>query len=270
MSTPKRQITRLKDFVRCLEGAKREYKTKWALYENDIIDQFEHISQLLFSENPPVEEIVDIIKKMPPEIREMLYYIHPGYFRKLEEPKKLRLMLTNTEFRSLLRTVKSIKRLDPGSIEHLKTGIGSISIPEIEVGISIISTWASIVNPYLFIPVHGKIISRELRSRIEEYIGFKVAWGGPWRTYVENYLEFVQILNTIKGELQIKTAFELAFYLSKLSKNSQSCLKNENKQIYLEITKPPENHMKRTISVVFSGLLQMRNTGMVTTGRLAS
>ncbi|WP_297421429.1 hypothetical protein [Thermococcus sp.] len=74
MSTPKRQITRLKDFVRCLEGAKREYKTKWALYENDIIDQFEHISQLLFSENPPVEEIVDIIKNASRDQRNALLY----------------------------------------------------------------------------------------------------------------------------------------------------------------------------------------------------
>jgi len=233
---------------------KKKYSQQWKQYESKTLEIFETIAKLLLEENPPTKEIVKLIKQLPPEINKMLYYIHgPGYYSKSRKINILSVVLADKTFKEFVTTAATVKELDTDTVKTLKAKMEAIKIPEAEVGLSIISTWASMVNPNIFIPLHGHVQSREFREILRRITDIQIVYGGGWRKHVSDYLEFLRKINKIKSDLDIETAFEAAFYISKFSKEIELVENQKTPQkrgYYLEITKPPgkpykENHVGR-------------------------
>ena len=231
---------------------KRTHSQQWKQYEPKTLEIFDTITKLLSEEKPLIKEVIELIKQLPPEISKMLYYIHgPGYYSKSRKINILSLVLTDKSFKEFIKVAATTKELDTDTERILKAKMGDIRIPEAEVGLSIISTWASIVNPNVFMPLHGYVPSREFREIAERIFGIRLVYGGGWRKHVSDYLEFLREINQIKSDLGINTTFEVAFYLSKFSRELLEKQRVSQKEsYYLEITKPPgkpylENHVGR-------------------------
>ncbi|USS39968.1 McrB family protein [Thermococcus aggregans] len=233
---------------------KKKYSHEWEQYESETFKVFRAITRLLLEETPKTNEIVNLLEQLPPAIRKMLYYVHgPGYYSNSMKINILNTVLTDRNFREFLTTAATVNKLDDSTVKTLEAKIGAIKIPEAEVGLSIISTWASIVNPNIFMPIHGNVQSREFREIIRRTTGIQLVYGGGWRKHISDYLEFLKKINQIKPEIDIKTAFEAAFYMSKFSRDQEitgNQKTTQNKGYYLEITKPPgklyeENHVGR-------------------------
>ena len=232
---------------------KRRHSQQWKQYEPKTLEVFSIITKLLLSEEkPPIKEIIKLINQLPPEVNKMLYYIHrPGYYSKSHKINILRLVLTDKSFKEFIEVTVKAKEFDNDTEKILKAKMENIKIPDAEVGLSIISTWASIVNPNLFMPIHGYVTSREFREIAERIFKIQLVYGGGWRKHISDYLEFLKKINQIKPDLGINTTFEIAFYLSKFSRELLEKQKfSQKERYYLEVTKPPgkpylENHIGR-------------------------
>jgi len=88
------------------------------------------------------------------------------------------------------------------------------------VGIATCSTWMAVVNPKFFMPINSNTLSKEIVERIN----FKRVVGGEWD--IDGFVEFIKAINSVKEELSIETATEIAYYLSKYGGNSSTTLKN--------------------------------------------
>ncbi|AFK22416.1 McrB family protein [Pyrococcus sp. ST04] len=222
----------IRDFVVILRNAREYYYPEWHRYEDLVLSTFEEITSIIMKNydknrvNP--EEILNILNRLPREIKEMLYYTHPKY-SKSEQMKAIKLILEDSNFRKVLTIGASLTSLDE-LYQDLLQELKNVSIPEIYVGISIISTWLSIVNPNYFIPIHKKTVSQDLIKRLT---GIEILWGHQWRKYVHNYLRFVELVNYVKDHINAKTAFEVAFYLKKISTNNIN--NKDNKSFHITV-----------------------------------
>ncbi|AEH23744.1 hypothetical protein PYCH_00310 [Pyrococcus yayanosii CH1] len=216
------------ELANIIQSLKEKYKDEWKKYEKEALSKFEELSKYIFKDNPPIEEIMKLINGLPPKIRAMLYFMHA--YKKEDITEKFKRMFSDQKdqkFRKVLKDVEDKKDIKSLDLKELKENIREIDISD--VGLSIISTWLTVVNPYLFIPVHKGVISDKFNSLLERLFGFKLVWGrGGWKDYVNNYLKFVQIVNKVKNELNVETTLELAFYLSKFSTEELGVMSSKN------------------------------------------
>lgn len=197
--------------VNALKQIIREEKEKWQREWDDlkhiIFEKLGEISNTLLQKEltkSDIEKLRNLCDEIPQ--KQMYQFWFP---QDLNYAVKI---FNNSLFKNLLEVAKhtNAENLEK-NLEKIKEVLTKIRENQDikNVGIATCSTWMAVVNPKFFMPINSNTLSDET---LEE-INFRRVVGGNWD--IDGFVDFIKAINNVKKELDIETATEIAYYLSK-------------------------------------------------------
>ncbi len=226
-----------------LEQLREEYEKEWRSVQNTILKHISEVRDIVeqhFQNNTEIDfetarEIYDKINAINDKASLFWIWPHPWGEKQMEIKNIAEKILNNKFCRDVLINAENIQL---ANLNNFKEKLEEVYINVKGVKIRTLSSWLTIFNPKLFIPMWSRVIKS----------GFQSDFGISIPETVGEFLEFTKIFKEVSSELGIENMLEVAFYLSKYKPKTEIDLAkvlSELKKEYLqEWNKIKENTLK--------------------------
>lgn len=202
---------------------KEEYEWVWNEKKERIFRTLEEIKKIVKSSDEfTIDQVKEIDQKFSEMNRELGVTLFWPWGQIRESIESMRSFINEPTFRKLLERSEEVKAVEDLS-ELIQILQDALNISG--TGLTTLSTWMSVFNPKMFMPVWENTINRKFRGDF----GVDRFWGGD--SDIRRFMEFTKAVRGVSDELGIESTIEASFYMSKYS--------GIERKYYLEITKPP-------------------------------
>ena len=213
----------LKEIILSLQGS---YRKDWSIIQRDSHEGLDRIREIISKENISSEDVQNLKKlwnELSPEVRSL--FKNSKIISALEQDE----IRNNAHVRELKLVGLSFSKKEE-DYQRLRNVLEHIITDIKDFGFARISALLSLLNPSLFFPINATVISKKLRTRIH----LPRIEGGNiehQKEVIEPFLTFLKTVHEIQDELKIESALEIAFYLSKYSRDNGGECNNTLKTI---------------------------------------
>ena len=200
-----------------LQELKGRYKDRWSQIWVKLEPEYKNIQKIIMRGETPGEEHLKRLKDL----------LKHTFFSKLSTKQ-----LKNKKLKEFLVKIKNWSSVEGLSREEIWK--------EKRIGASVITHWASLVNPNIFLPMWKNTMKR-VSKILKLSPRFYTSSNHPKQ--VENTLK---LLKTIGEKIEAKNMLEIAYYLSKLEKTKLAA-KHWQKISHRRERKPPTKIQKHRL-----------------------
>ena len=203
-----------------LKDLRDRYHEEWLSRKNELIESLSKIKDILLQNeelsNEEADRVKELIQSLPGDLKLFETSASRDYsqFINHELVKNLLKVARDVNDENFDEKLDEIARI----MEKIKSS-GSLA----GFGISKCTSWMSIVNWKFFMPTWSRWSDEStfiapFNAKLVEKVSLRRFWGGNWD--IDGFKEFFRVVKRLKDEFGIEDMIEIAYYLSKYSRDT--------------------------------------------------